>query len=323
MRLALALEAALNRAAGALDRRLSRFDARNRWFGVGRTVLCLAELSVLLFTPAKALLVPVLGISDGPKCGSVQALSAFCLGHHAIGAEYPRWLLVLVLAVAASGYRPRWTVLPQLWAVYSIATSISVPDGGESIALIVSLLMVPLAIADDRPWHWRPATTAPAPDLRVLAFAAFCALRLQVAYIYLDTAISKFGVADWANGTAEYYFLRDNMFGVAHPLSGMFYALSRNTLVVVGMTWGALVMELAIAVCVLSSERWRKVGLALDIALHGMIIMTMGLWSFGLVMIGASIITATPGPRRPAAHPAEPPALAVVTDLPKTTVPAH
>ncbi|MCX4745134.1 hypothetical protein OG455_06265 [Kitasatospora sp. NBC_01287] len=321
MRLALALESALDRAAGTLERQLRHFDARNHWFGLGRTVLCLAELSVLLFTPAKALLVPVLGISDGPKCGSVQALSAFCLGHHSVGAEYPRWLLVLVLAAAASGYRPRWTVLPQLWAVYSIATSISVPDGGESIALIVSLLTVPIALADDRTWHWRPATTAPAPNLRVLAFAAFCALRCQLAYIYLDTAISKFGVADWANGTAEYYFLRDNMFGVAHPLSGMFYALSKNSLVAVGMTWGALVVELAIAVCVLSSERRRKVGLALDIALHGMIIMTMGLWSFGLVMIGASIIAATPGPRRHERTAGEPPAAAVTE--PRAPAVAH
>jgi hypothetical protein len=65
-------------------------------------------------------------------------------------------------------------------------------------------------------------------------------------------------------------------------------------LAVVGMTWGALVVELLIAVCILGSDRWRKVGLALDILLHGSIILLMGLWSFALVMIGCSVVASMP-----------------------------
>lgn len=60
------------------------------------------------------------------------------------------------------------------------------------------------------------------------------------------------------------------------------------------MTWGALVVELLIAVCILGSDRWRRVGLALDILLHGSIILLMGLWSFALVMIGCSVVASMP-----------------------------
>jgi antimicrobial peptide system SdpB family protein len=287
----------IDEQATSLQRHLRRFDYRSRWFGVGRSIICLAELTVVLFTPSKALLTPVLTISDGARCDGVRAASAYCLVGGTSHAEYARWLLVAVLLLAASGFRPRWTAIPQLWAVYSIAVSISVPDGGESVSMVMSLLMLPILLTDGRTWHWQKGEKPLPPAGHAVAFAAFWALRVELAYIYLDTAISKFGVADWANGTAEYYFLRDNMFGVSTPWDGILLPLSKNSLVVVGMTWGALVVELLIAVCVLGSDRWRKAGLTLDILLHGMIILTMGLWSFGLVMIGTSVIAALPTPK--------------------------
>ncbi|GHG81171.1 sporulation-delaying protein SdpB family protein [Streptomyces griseocarneus] len=302
----MSVTAFVDEQAASLQRHLGRFDFRSRWFGVGRSLICFAELTVVLLTPSKALLIPVLTITEGARCDGVRAASAFCVGGDS-NPEYARWLLVAVLLVAASGYRPRWTVLPQLWAVYSIAVSISVPDGGESVSLIISLLMAPICLADDRKWHW----SSPDKPLRLnghaISFAAFWAIRIQLAYLYLDTAISKFGVADWANGTAEYYFLRDNMFGVSEPLDGLFLELSKIPVVVVGMTWGALVVEMIIAVCLLGSDRWRKVALALDILLHGMIIVTMGLWSFALVMIGCGIVASMPALTAPRAEePGEP-----------------
>ncbi|WRZ91659.1 hypothetical protein OHB54_22805 [Streptomyces sp. NBC_01007] len=289
-----ALSGLVEEQSARLQLRLSTFDFRSRWFGVGRSLICFAELTVVLVTPSKALLTPVLTISDGARCGGVRAASAYCLVGGTSHAEYARWILVAALLVAAVGYRPRWTAIPQLWAIYSIAVSITVPDGGESVGLIMSLLMLPILLTDNRTWQWSPPAKPLHQSAHAIAYAAFWAVRLQLAYIYLDTAISKFGVADWANGTAEYYFLRDNMFGVAKPWDGLLLTLSKSPLIVVGMTWGALVVELLIAVCILGSDRWRRVGLALDILLHGSIILLMGLWSFALVMIGCSVVASMP-----------------------------
>ncbi|MEU7163999.1 sporulation-delaying protein SdpB family protein [Streptomyces morookaense] len=288
---------AVQSLADRLAARTARHDMRSRWFGAGRTVIAVAQLGFLLLTPMKALLVPVVGMGDYPHCNSVRAASALCLGSSGAAHEAQRWLLVVIVAVAASGYRPRWTVIPHAWATYSIAVSIAVPDGGESVAMIMCFLMIPIGLADDRTWHWQQPAREPAPSWRTITFVAFLAVRVQIAYLYLDSAISKFGVADWANGTAEYYFLRDNMFGVAKPWDGLFLALSKNALVVVALTWGALVIEIAIGICVLASDRWRKAGLAMDIVLHGSIILTMGLWSFAMVMIGSAVVCATPESR--------------------------
>jgi antimicrobial peptide system SdpB family protein len=283
-----------DRAAAHVAGRTARFDLRTRWFGTGRTVLAAAQLSVLLFTPLKALLVPVLGMGHYPRCDGVRAASAVCLGGDAVGDEARRWLMAAILLLVASGYRPRWTALPHLWVAYSVAVSISVPDGGESIGMIVCFLITPIALADDRTWHWTPARRDQGPSRRVVTCVCFLALRAQIAYLYLDSAISKFGVADWANGTAEYYFLRDNMFGVGQPWSSLALWASTYAVVVVAMTWGALLTEIAIGVCVLAKGPWRKAGMVLDILLHGSIVLTMGLWSFAFVMIGSSVLCATP-----------------------------
>lgn len=285
---------ALQPSARWLAARTARHDLRSRWFGAGRTVMAAAQLSILLLTPIKALLIPVVAMGEYPRCDGVRAASALCIGNDSVGAEPRRWLLVVIFAVVASGYRPRWTAIPHAWATYSVAVSIAVPDGGESIGMIMALLMTPIALADDRTWHWQTPTTEPGRSWQTVTFAAFLAIRVQIAYLYLDSAVSKFGVADWANGTAEYYFLRDNMFGVARPWDSLFLSMSKNSVVVVALTWGALVIELAIGVCVLASDRWRKAALVMDIALHGSIILTMGLWSFAMVMIGSAIVCATP-----------------------------
>ncbi|MGV9881035.1 hypothetical protein [Streptomyces sp. NPDC003006] len=38
--------------------------------------------------------------------------------------------------------------------------------------------------------------------------------------LHLQSGIGKFGVADWLNGSAEYYVLRNPVFGVAEPFAG-------------------------------------------------------------------------------------------------------
>lgn len=293
------------RAASTIDdtvdyvyRKVSEHDPRNRWFGTGRTVLALAQLSILVFTAPAALMVPLIGQNDAPHCAGVQSASLYCLGHDVFPLVWRHWVMAAILLLVATGWRPRVTALPHAWIAYSIAGSIALPDGGESVVRIVCVLIVPLALLDDRGWHWQHPTTEPNRWFQPLSYACLLALRLQLAFIYFDSAISKFGVSDWVNGTAEYYFLRDNAFGASYPLEPMLIWISNIPALVISMTWGALVIELLIGILFLGTRRWRKVGLTLDIVLHFGIIATMGLWSFSTIMIGSAIIAAMPTLRR-------------------------
>lgn len=275
-------------------RYVSGFDPRTRWLAWGRTVLALGQLSALLLTPAKYLFPPVLGQTQAPECSNVlQQSSIYCLG----GSESlatKQICIILVLLVVASGVYPRWTSVLHFWASLSIGVSIALPDGGESVARIATLLLIPVCAGDSRRWQWRKPAGATGPRAQAWGFAFIWALRAQMSFIYADSAISKFGVADWANGTAEYYIVRDPLFGSSGPLGGLMHWGTSFALGTLTLTWGALVAELALAFLMLTPRRGKRLLIALDTGLHGMIILSMGLWSFGLVMIGAAVAASTP-----------------------------
>lgn len=271
-----------------------RFDPRTRWLATGRSLLAVAQLTILVFTPTRYLFPPVLGQSRAPVCERpVQQASVFCLaGHHHL--TLAQVIASLGLIVVASGIYPRWTSILHFWICLSLGASLSLPDGGESVARIVSFFLIFVCAADDRRWQWsRPSSTMPSL-LQPVSFIGLWCIRVQMAFIYADSAISKFGVADWANGTAEYYIVRDPLFGSAGPFGPLMDWITSSPVGTLAMSWSALLVELILAYLMLTPVRWKLALLILDIALHGAIILTMGLWSFGLIMIASSIVASSP-----------------------------
>jgi antimicrobial peptide system SdpB family protein len=274
-----------------------RFDYRTRWFAAGRTALALATASELIWTRPAALFTQV-GSTTGPYCVAQPKVSIFCLGNPHEFFEVRYWFAVVGLLVVASGYRPRFLGILHLWIVFSVSTSITLPDGGDAIGLIVTLLISAMCIADPRRWQWTPPGQHMARNGRVVAYLTFWALRLQVAYIYADSAIAKMGVADWQNGSAFYYFTRDNLFGSAGPLGRVWLWLSDQSLTTLAITWGTIVTELVIALFTLLGARWRKAAFWLCLSLHVAIFLSMGLFSFSMVMVASASLVATTSERR-------------------------
>lgn len=255
--------------------------------------MALATVSELLFTRSGALFTRV-GPAFGPLCTAQPKVSLFCLGNQHEFIEARVWLAIVLLIVVASGYRPRFTSIAHLWVVFSVTTSVTLPDGGDSIALIVVLLTTPMCLADQRRWQWAPPRNRMSRNGRTIAYLSFWALRMQISYLYADSAIAKMGVGDWQNGSGFYYFIRDKMFGAAGPLKPLWMWLSDQSLITLTFTWGAIAVELAIAVFVLLDARWRLVAFWLAVVLHALIFLSMGLFSFSLVMAAVAALIATP-----------------------------
>lgn len=290
---------------------ISGFDHRTRWFAAGRTILGLGPLLTLLATPMAAFVVPV-GTESGVRCGGVRSASVLCLGPDEIGLEPRRWLLIAIYAAVVAGVLPRLVGPLHLWAAYSLSVSFTLPDGGESIGVIVAAILLPLTLVDGRRNHWhRPDRPLNGHQAAVAAATEFL-LRVQLAYVYLDAGISKMGVTDWANGTAEYYIAHDRSFGVAGPIRPFWLWIVSMPAGTLAVTWLAIGAEITIGVLLLGSRRWRTTCLAMDVALHVGIILTIGLWSFSLVMLGSAMMAANPTagsrhPARPGSATASPP----------------
>ncbi|MFM9693540.1 sporulation-delaying protein SdpB family protein [Streptomyces europaeiscabiei] len=276
----------------AVPEAAERFDPRTNVYGLMRTLMAVGMFATLFLTPAAALFHPVIGMKDAPYCDGLSAISGFCVGGDALSPEVRRYLLAAVLIPVVIGWRPRFWVIPHWWVAFSIASSLSLPEGGDAVALILTLSIVPFGLVDDRKWHW--STEGGSKQLGGSA-AAFCyvthwAIRIQVAGIYFQSSVAKFGVAEWADGTALAYWLSDPFFGLLPFWQPVMQPLLENAYTVTALTWGVLVMELALAFSLFWKAEVRRKTLWLGIALHAGIALFMGLFSFAFIMFGALVI---------------------------------
>ncbi|GIJ24190.1 hypothetical protein Vlu01_48140 [Micromonospora lutea] len=266
------------------------------WLGVARSLLALGTAGTLAFTSAGALFIPVPDRPESPYCDAASGLGVFCLVDKPY-LDLVRWACVAVLLLVASGWQPRWTAIPHWWISFSVASSISVPDGGDHVTQVLVLLLVPVCLTDPRRWHWSPT---PAPDIAAAATrvaVAVCllvAIRIQVAGIYFQSSVAKLSHAEWADGTALYYWLNHRTFGAPGWLQPVTDWMTDVPLLLAGLTWSPLVIEFALAIAVLLPARVRLRLLPAGIVLHLGIAVTMGLWSFALAMFAAVVLLTIP-----------------------------
>lgn len=271
---------------------LAGFEPRDMALALGRSILALATLSVLLFNPDDVLFAYSSELPSGVQCDGLRVLSIWCLNGHAPSVS--RIFAVIVLILVVVGYRPQWTCVPHWYVTFSVAASISVPNGGDKVAQIVTLLFIPACLNDRRRWHWtRPVSALPPKGLGV-AYAAHITLRIQASIIYITAGVSKLFFAQWRDGTAMFNVFNDPNFGLAPGLLQTIAPALPWFPIVAAMTWGAVAAELVMGILVLGSQGMRYLALLLGGMLHGAIILLLGLPSFGLSMI-ALLITLCAG----------------------------
>jgi antimicrobial peptide system SdpB family protein len=286
----------------ALGRWATRNVAVDPWtnvYGFARSILALGTTLTLVLSPPAALFVPGVGALDYPHCGvGLQKIGLFCtIPQH---LDLARWLAVGALLLVASGFRPRLTGLLHWWVTFSLANNATVVDGGDAVASVLTLLLIPLTLTDDRRWHWdtRRALSS-APDeretaKRLTAGTALFLIRLQVAGIYFHAAVAKFSVLEWTNGTVLYYLVNDPIYGAAPWIRPFTAALVGSAVWLPLTTWSVLLLEYSLGAGLLVAKDRRWVLLLAGIAFHFGIVLLHGLVSFGLAMTAALIMFLRP-----------------------------
>jgi antimicrobial peptide system SdpB family protein len=265
-------------------------------YGLARTLLALGTLGTLLLTDTFDIFRPTVGTPDYPGCSGIGRWSLFCVGGRE-NLAVAHWVAILVLVVVASGWRPRITGVLHWYVAGSLFVSALMVDGGDQITAVLTMLMIPVTLADPRRWHW---DAAPVPDfptlstrtvaLRLAALSCFAMMRVQMAGLYFQAAVSKMKVAEWRDGTAVYYWFTDPWFGFAEPVQSWMLPLLSNGVAVAAMTWGAMLLEVFLFAGLLADHRYRRVLLVLGIAFHAAIATVHGLLSFALPMWGGLIL---------------------------------
>jgi antimicrobial peptide system SdpB family protein len=274
-------------------------------YGVARSLIALSTAATLLANRTSTLFIPAAGGVKAPLCTGVRGAGLYCLMPET-HLELARWIAIALLLVVASGWRPRLTGVVHAWLAFSLQANALMIDGGDNAAAVLSLLLVPVTLTDARRWHWqraRPAAGTIADDaLRLVALVTLTAMRVQVAGIYFHASIGKFGVEEWTNGTAVYYFSQSPIFGASGLVSTLLRPVLVSAIGVTAITWSVLVLEYLLSAALVMPKRAWGVLLVMGIGLHAGIIAIHGLWSFSTVMFAALVLYLRPTERPFALH---------------------
>lgn len=270
---------------GAAARGIAQTSPWTNVYGLARTILAIGTLSTLLASDTSSMFRPAAGVPDFPHCEGAAAYSLFCV----IDLDWTRPVAIGILLVVASGWRPRYTALAHWWVTVSFQASATIPDGGDQVAAVLTLLLLPLALTDGRAWHWQQPGQVRDPTTSLVAWSALLVIRIQVAGIYLQASMAKLGREEWADGTALYYWLGDPMFGSPGWVSALLAPVLAHPVGVTLLTWGSVAVEFALVLGLVA--RWPARGylLAAGVLLHSSIALFMGLGSFALAM-GAALV---------------------------------
>lgn len=288
----------------AVAAKVARFEPQRRLLSLARSLLALAQLSELLGTRQNVLFLDPPGAGRGTRCSGVESISLWCatsgVTHtYTLGTV----IAIAVLVAVAVGYSPRHTCVPHWYVAFSISVDVTVTNGGDGVAEITTMLLIAICLGDRRTWAWQDPRVRPVEAAwRGSAYAAHLVLRVQITVIYANAALAKLLHPAWRHGFAVRLLVEDPAFGPAMGVRDFADRILAVPLVTPTLTYGVIGMEIAIAISMWFGGPGRRRGLALACLLHGAIIVVMGLFSFGLIMISLLAAAAAGAVVADAAH---------------------
>lgn len=275
-----------------LDRVVRTSSPYGSALAVARSMLALSTLLTLVFTPSGQLFFRSVNYPEGTTCDSTfSSVSLFCVWN---GDQ--QWLsyavALVVLALVISGVAPAATAIPHWWVAWSFNRTSPIPDGGDQVVAVLTLLLVPLLVCDRRWNHWKPDYTYPSRMLvvKIVAYSSLVLIWVQAAAIYFHAAVGKFAVEEWANGTVLWYWFQDPTFSPPEPLLSLMVGIVGSPVGSAALGYGTLAVELALAFALVAGRRYRLLMLPLGVGFHLAIAVCFGLWSFSLAMTGLLLL---------------------------------
>ncbi|MBV7292851.1 sporulation-delaying protein SdpB family protein [Corynebacterium sp. TAE3-ERU16] len=269
-------------------------NIQSRFISIGRALIAVTQLSFILFTSHEARFAEVGPQPFGPHCQSWSQAGLYCVvGKENLGLADVMIAFGLILVI--SGFYPRWTGFLHLYITYTISTAVALPDGGESVALIFVGLLAIVSLSDNRRNCYLTdldMDRIPIP-LQGISRAAIIFGRVLLCLLYAGAALFKLGVADWNNENALYHAANNTTFGDWYQLletSG----ISEHGWLSAVAAWTPVVLALLISINAIGTADMRRFAFTLVVVLHGGNVLSTGLVSFSLIMIGCCLSVITP-----------------------------
>lgn len=276
----------MSRLVPRLAQAIGRAEPRGRPLAVGRSLLAAATLVTILFSTDAELFIRTTELPSGLRCTGIRAASLWCLaGPTGTGLLLSRILAIAVLVAVLTGFRPKWTCVPHWYVSFSLASAMEMSNGGDAIAQVTTMLLIPVCLGDDRAWQWTSVTRPLPPSWRGSAFAAHLAVRGQICLIYITAVTAKLMDPLWRQGSAMYFVEHHPQYGFPPFVLDLLTPVLNSYWFVAAFSWSVIVLQVVVTVLILGRRKHRLIALVLGCGLHLGIMLLMSLVSFGMVMI--------------------------------------
>ncbi len=265
--------------------------------GLIRSLLALGTLFTLVFN-SSADLFPVDHWNDvqAGKEKFIDVVNLFYLFSYP-AIDIARAIAAGICLFVISGYLPQISSVLYSWVSYSLFYGSLIIEGGDQITAILSLLLIPVCMIDQRlnHWHNKPYFSYTVnPYLHYFIYSFVCIMQLQMAFLYLDAGVEKCKVAEWQDGTAIYYWFNDVTFGAQGLLLPLMNTLFQSPHLCFLFTWGVILLELLLFTSLFMKPAYKSILFYTAVFFHFFIFIIHGLPSFGLAMCAGLFILLKP-----------------------------
>lgn len=260
---------------------ITNFTFENPILGITRTLLALSLLLTLLLNPTEILF----NEDYMQKNKGFEVINLYNL----FDLQYGIIISVVILILVIIGFLPQITSILHLWVINSFINHSIVIDGGDMINNNITLLLIPICLFDRRLNHWYRSKNH-FNSMNFFKYISFLLIKIQLAYLYFQSATSKFSVAEWMDGSALHYWFNNNMHGMNPAISGIVNFLMSNSFILTILTWSVLILEIFLFISIFTRRIPQlKTAFIVGIFFHFGIILIFGLVSFFLSMAAALV----------------------------------
>lgn len=257
--------------------------------GLVRSILALSLLLTLVFNSTSTLFKPVSGRKDIIDCSGDNHLTIFCIlnPNNYDSLIMMKFVAIILLIIIMIGYFPQVLGIIHFYIAYSVQHTMSIVDGGEQATLMMTFWLMLISLFDNRLNHWEQ----PKQKLdfnKAVGWAFILTLKIQISYLYLNSAVTKMKNKEWLDGTAVYYYLNDNIYGLP-SLFYNFFKFILETPMIGFVTWGTLILQLVISASIFASRRVKQIVFYFALLMHEIFALFIGLISFSIVMLAVLI----------------------------------
>ena len=223
-------------------KRSQQYNFHTNTFGLIRSLLALSSLLVLLFNPIEILFHTGLGVTNIPSCDNtfLSSINLFCI--LSFNLYLAKFVAIIILIFIILGYFPKFTGFLHVWVAFSVNTGLIVIDGGAQVT---------------------------SEYYKIISYLTIQVLKIQIAYIYFDAAISKIFAHNWTEGTALYYFINDPISGASGIRLDLLNFIFDFPLFLVITTYFIMFLELFLSFSIFTTNKYIKYKLFIFICVNG------------------------------------------------------